>query len=218
MDEAERIAAIPWFALLEPEARGDLVGRGRLRRRRAGEWLFGEGDEDTGIVAVLEGALGLHAKAPGGREVLIGVLQAGGVMGQSIVFGGGPRLLTVTCAAESLLFTLSDQALRQSAERHPGLWRALLALAYGQQRATVDALATLVALKPRQRLVAQLLTLSRRDREAPVSQSALAELVGVSRKAVNGWLAELEAAGLVTRGYGRLTIEDRRGLARLLRE
>lgn len=218
MDEAARIAAIPWFAALEADVSADLIARGRLRRRRAGEWLFGEGDEDTGIVAVLEGALGLHARAPGGREVMIGVLQPGGLIGQSIVFGGGPRMLTVICAADSLLFTLSDQALRRTAERHPALWRALLALAYGQQRASVETLAALIGLKPRQRLVAQLLALSRRDREAPVSQSTLAELVGVSRKAVNGWLAELEAAGLVTRGYGRLTIEDRRGLGRLLRE
>ena len=218
MDDVARIAAIPWFAALEAETRADLIARGRLRRRRAGEWLFGEGDEDTGVVAVLEGALGLHCQAPGGREVMIGVLQAGGLIGQSIDFGGGPRLLTVICAADSLLFTLSDQALRQTVERHPSLWRALLTLAYGQQRASIEALAALVALKPRQRLIAQLLTLSRRDREAPVSQGALAELIGVSRKAVNGWLGELEAAGLVTRGYGRLRVEDRRGLGRLLRE
>ena len=218
MDEAARIAAIPWFAALEADVSADLIARGRLRRRRAGEWLFGEGDEDTGIVAVLEGALGLHAKAPGGREVMIGVLQPGGLIGQSIVFGGGPRLLTVICVEASVLFTLSDPALRQAIERHPSLWRALLALAYGQQRASVEALAIRAGLKPRQRLVAQLLTLSRWQRRAPVSQSALAEMIGVSRKAVNGWLGELEAAGLVTRGYGALTIDDRAGLARRLRD
>ncbi|HEX3408588.1 MAG TPA: Crp/Fnr family transcriptional regulator, partial [Caulobacteraceae bacterium] len=161
---------------------------------------------------------GLHCQAPGGREVMIGVLQAGGLIGQSIDFGGGPRLLTVICAADSLLFTLSDQALRQSVERHPSLWRALLALAYGQQRASLEALAALVGLKPRQRLVAQLLALSRRDPEAHASQGALAELIGVSRKAVNGWLGELQAAGLVTRGYAKLRVDDRAGLARLLRE
>jgi CRP-like cAMP-binding protein len=218
MDDLERVAAMPWFAALEAEARMDLIRRGRLRRRAAGEWLFGEGDEDTGVVALLEGALGLHAQAPGGGEVLIGVLQPGGMIGQSIVFGGGPRLLTVICVEASLLFTLSDQALRRAIERHPSLWRGLLALAYGQQRASVEALAIRVGLRPRQRLVAQLLTLSRRQRRAPVSQSALAEMIGVSRKAVNGWLGELEAAGLVTRGYGALTIDDRAGLARRLRD
>ena len=203
------VAAIPWFANLEPAIRADLVGRGRLLRRAAGEWLYGEGDEDTGLVAVLEGGLHLYSQAPGGREVLFGTLPAGSVMGQSVGLGGGPRLVTVVAAADSIIMMFSDRALRETAAKHPNLWRSISTLAYGQLRAALQGWAEAVGLKPRERMVARLLALS---------QSALAEMVGVTRKAVNGWLRELEKDRLVALGYGRIEVCDRVGLERTLGE
>ena len=41
-------------------------------------------------------------------------------------------------------------------------------------------------------------------------------MVGVTRKAVNGWLRELEADGYVALGYGRIEVRDRAGLERML--
>jgi CRP-like cAMP-binding protein len=216
MDDRDRLAALPWFAALEPAVRTELTTRGRWRRQAAGEWLHGEGDEETGVVAVVRGALHLYAKAPGDRDVLFAVLPEGGIMGQSVVFGGGPRLVTAIAAAESRLFLLSDRVLRQTAERHPTLWPSLSALLYGQLRAVVGSLAEFVALKPRDRMISRLLALSAFADAVPVSQSALAEMTGVSRNAVNGWLGELERSGKLARGYGAIRILDRQGLRRLL--
>jgi CRP-like cAMP-binding protein len=218
MDDRDRLAHLPWFAALEPAARGELIARGRWRRTAAGEWLHGEGDEETGLVAVLRGALHLHAKAPGGRDVLFGVLPEGGIMGQSVVFGGGPRLVTAIGAVDSHLFLLSDRVLRQAAERHPTLWPSLSALVYGQLRTTLRSLAEFVALKPRERMIARLLTLSGFMESIPLSQTALAEIVGASRNAVHGWLGELERCGVLARGYGVVRILDRPALRRLLAE
>ena len=218
MDDHDRLAALPWLTTLDPVVRAELIARGRWRRQAAGEWLHGEGDEETGVVAVVRGALHLHAKAPGGREVLFAVLPEGGIMGQSILFGGGPRLVTAISAVESHLFLLSDRVLRQAAERHPTLWPSLSALLYGQLRAVVGSLAEFVALKPRDRMISRLLALSAFTDAVPVSQSALAEMTGVSRNAVNGWLGELERSGKLVRGYGTIRILDRPGLRRLVGE
>lgn len=214
----ERIASIPWFAALPPAIRVDLIARGRLQRRGAGEWLYGEGDEDTGLVAVLEGGLNLYSQAPGGREVLFGTLPAGALMGQSAGLGGGPRLVTVIAAADSLIAMFSDRALREVAAKHPTLWRSISALAYGQLRAALQGWAEAVGLRPRERMIARLVTLSAENRVLPLSQSTLAEMVGVTRKAVNGWLRELEEGGLVALGYGRIEVRDRAGLERMLVE
>jgi hypothetical protein len=43
-------------------------------------------------------------------------------------------------------------------------------------------------------------------------------MLGFSRKAVNGWLGELEAAGAVRLGYGRIEIVSRRVLERVMAE
>eukprot|EP01035_Chromulina_nebulosa_P037593 gene37593-50751_t len=73
---------------------------------------------------------------------------------------------------------------------HPGLWEALGALVYGQLRLNVQAVAELVALKPRERLISRLAQLSAQgDGQIAIAQADLAEMIGVTRKAVNGWLS-----------------------------
>lgn len=217
LDPLDRVAAIPWFARQPPDRREALVRAGHLSRRGAGEWMHGEGDEETGLLAVIEGGLKLYGQAPGGREALIGLLPAGAVIGQSAAFGGGPRIVTAITAAPSLVFTLSDSGLRRVAVSHPGLWEALSALVYGQLRANAQAVAELIALKPRERLISRLVQLAAQSAGAiAVSQADLAEMIGVTRKAVNGWLGELEAAGLVERGYGVIRVLEAQRLERML--
>jgi len=215
-DALDIVAAIPWFAGQPPALRAALLRAGRLSRRGAGEWLHGEGDEETGVLAVVDGGLKLYSQAPGGREVLFGLLPAGTVIGQSAAFGGGPRLVTAIAARPSTVFTLSDRALRQVAASQPGLWEALSALVYGQLRNATQGLAEVLALKPRERMIARLLQFVRPDGAVRISQADLAELIGVTRKAVNGWLGELEGRGLVVRRYGVIAVLDRAGLERML--
>ena len=213
----DQVAAIPWFARQPRERRDALLRGGRLSRRRTGEWMHGEGDEETGVLAVIDGALKVYGQAPGGREALIGLLPPGTVIGQSAAFGGGPRIVTAITASPSLIFTLSDSALRRVAAVHPGLWEALSALVYGQLRLNAQTVAEFVALKPRERLISRLLQMTAQTGgDIPASQSDLAEMIGVTRKAVDGWLGELEAAGLVRRGYGVIRVLDVGRLERIL--
>ena len=55
-----------------------------------------------------------------------------------------------------------------------------------------------------------------RGREAPVvlnvSQQGLAEMIGLTRKTVNGHLAGFQREGAVRLDYGRIWIEDARRL------
>lgn len=216
-EHLSRLAAIGWFAALPPDLRAALLAAGRLSRRGPGEWLQAEGDEDTGVLAVVEGVLRVYVQALGGREALISLLPAGTVIGQTASFGGGPRIVTAVAATPSLVFVLSDRALRQVAASWPGLWEAVSALVYAQLRAVSLGLAEMVALPPRERLVSRLLALSGQA-GGPIlaSQADLGEMIGVTRKAVNGWLGELETRGLVKVGYGRVEVLDRRGLERML--
>ena len=50
------------------------------------------------------------------------------------------------------------------------------------------------------------------------NKQELAELLGVTRPTANGALRELEAMGLVERGYGRLRVRDRQALAKFARD
>lgn len=220
-DQARRVLAqAGWLAGQTPALTEALLAQGRLVRLGAGQWAQAEGDEETGLLVVVEGAVQLYCQAPGDREVLVGHVEAGAALGQTMRFGGGPRIVTAISVAPSLLLLVADSALERIGHGQPDIWRAVASLVYAQLRLTVRAGAETVSLPPRQRLASRLRLLTRAtERQGPVvlhlSQQALAELIGVTRKTVNICLAEFVRQGLVELGYGRITVTDPRGLDRV---
>jgi CRP/FNR family cyclic AMP-dependent transcriptional regulator len=210
-DQIERMG---WLADHPAGLRQALLAAARLRWLAPGEWAHGEGDEAAGILMVLEGRLRLFAQAPGDREALIGVLGPGAAIGQSPVFGGGPRLVTAVAGARSLVLVLSDGALRQVAVAWPGVWQVVSQLIYRQLQFNVQVAAERVALPPRAQLASRLMMLALATDTVAANQTDIAEMLGFSRKAVNGWLGELEATGAIRLGYGRIEIVSRRALER----
>jgi CRP-like cAMP-binding protein len=199
--------------LVEP-----MVARGTIFSLRAGQWVHSEGDDNSGVVVVLSGALQALAQAHGEREILVSQLGAGAAIGQSMRFGGGPRLVTLVCAEDSLLLQATDRVLGQIATERPQIWQALAALLYAQMGELVQTLAEVAGLPPRQRLAARLLRLAGAaggQRTLAIKQHALAEMVGLTRKTVNGFLADFERQGLVRRAYGAVTLIDGAGLQRV---
>ena len=206
-----------WLAPYGEAMAQALLAEGALRRLPAGRWAQAEGDAETGLLAVIEGAIDLYCQAPGDREVRIGQVGAGGALGQTTSFGGGPRLVTAVCAEPSLLLRVSDAGLERIARTRPDVWRAVASLVYLQLRNTLQMAADALALPPRQRLASRLLSLSRsrRDPILPLSQQALAEMAGLSRKTANAYLAQFQRQGLVSLDYGRITVLDQQRLERV---
>ncbi|MDP1600645.1 Crp/Fnr family transcriptional regulator [Phenylobacterium sp.] len=215
-DQALRLLGVArWLEAYPPGLAEALVAEGALSRLRAGQWAQAEGDEETGLMVVIEGAVDLFCQAPGDREVRISHAGAGAALGQTMRFGGGPRLVTAVCAEPSLLLRVSDAGLERIARLRPDIWRAVATLVYFQLRNALQMAAEVAALPPRQRLASRLLMLAR-GREAPVvlnvSQQGLAEMIGLTRKTVNGHLAGLQREGAVRLDYARIWIEDARRL------
>jgi CRP-like cAMP-binding protein len=204
------------------QGRGDLIepilAHARILDLAAGQWAQAEGDDEAGVLVVLSGSVQLLCKAPGDREVLIGRAGPGVALGQTTRFGGGPRLVTVICQEDSRLLRISDRALGRIARDAPRIWEAVAALLYLQLRNLLQLLADTAALPPRQRLASRIELLTRGaapPRVLRLTQQALGEMVGLTRKAANAHLAEFERRGLIRRGYGGLTVLDPRGLRRI---
>jgi CRP-like cAMP-binding protein len=189
-----------------------------LLHLNTGEWAQSEGDEQRGLVVVISGVVHVSCQASGNRNVLIGHCEAGAVLGHATRFSGGPRLVTAVCAAPSVLLAISERGIEQVALQWPTLWRALAVSAYTYTRRTVRALAELIALPPRQRLAARLLIMAAVTDGAPVvrlTQQAIGEMLGVTRKTVNAHLARFERERLVQANYNRIVLKDLEGLRRV---
>ena len=54
-----RLRSARWLAAYAPGLAEALVAEGALSRLRAGQWAQAEGDEETGLMVVIEGAVDL---------------------------------------------------------------------------------------------------------------------------------------------------------------
>lgn len=209
----------PWLGAQAVQLAPAMLEHGRLATFGAGSWVHAEGDADTGLFIVIEGAVQLYCQAPGDREVLLGHAEAGAAIGQAARFGGGPRLVTAICVEPSLLLMMPDSALERIARTQPEIWRSVARLGYALLSVTVRIAAETVSLPPRQRLASRLVMLTQRGAGAAptlrLSQSALAEMLGLTRKTVNAYLQGMAKLGLVEIGYGRIVVRDPAALLRL---
>jgi CRP-like cAMP-binding protein len=76
-----------------------------------------------------------------------------------------------------------------------------------------------MSLPPRQRLAARLLLSATPgacgEKVVRLSQQALGEMIGVTRKTVNAHLAALERQQLLTASYNHIVLRDPKGLQRI---
>lgn len=194
-----------------------LVAEGRMVHLEAGEWAQTEGDDRSGLFIVIDGSLHSFCAAPGDRAVMIGIVGSGAVLGHATRYSGGPRLVTAVCVEPSLLLEISEASLERVAIGSPEVWRAIAGFAYGNTRRALQMAAEVISLKPRQRLAARLLAAAEGGQppERPVikiSQELLAEMMGLTRKTINGHLSVFEKSGLIRLGYGQITLCDMTGL------
>ncbi len=207
----EGLAASAWLGRQPVALRDALVGRGRRTALEPGQWLHGEGDEATGVFVVLSGVVRVLTTVEDGRTVLLDLLGPGAALGQSISFGGGPRLVSAIAATPVAVLRISDIGLQAAARVEPEVWRAVSELVYGQLAHVVRLAGEALSLGPRARLAARLVALSRTfaahdDGWIPVSQADLAELTALSRKSVNQHLGAWRSAGLLELRYGAIRL------------
>ena len=212
------IKRLPWLQRHAKELAHKMVMEGALERLNTGQWAQAEGDNVTGLVIVLEGSVDVFTQGPKDRIVQFNQVGAGGCLGQTHEFGGGPRMVTAVCAEPTLVLRVSDSVLLRIAKTDPEIWRAVSALQNHNMRHTLRLMAETLSLNPRERLAARLywLHIGRFSQGALViSQQALGELIGATRKTVNGYLSEFQKDGLVEIDYGRVKVLDALGLKRI---
>lgn len=192
-----------------------LLAEGRLRRFSRRQWVSAEGDDSGGLFVIVEGRFQTYSQAIGDREVLLTQLAHGNAFGQTVHFGGGPRLVTAISLGDGVILQIDDEGLARIARQEPMIWRAIASLHYAQLRTMVQMIAEFTALPPRQRLAARLVRFAQGQAPSPrlpLAQQDLADMTGLSRKTVNGCLSDLEGQGLIRRDYAAIEVIDLPGL------
>jgi CRP/FNR family transcriptional regulator, cyclic AMP receptor protein len=192
------------FAGLSDEQLGDLASRSRWQIHAAGETVIDLGDRTADVFIITQGAVRVVVRTAFGYESILNELEAGDFFGEIAAIDGVPRSANVTTLVHTRLCVIPGVAFMDIVLSSPKVSHRLLCLLSSLLRAKDERLIEFAALTVRQRLIAELLRLSRsrgdgeRMISPPPPQHILAARVGTRRESVSREMADMSRSGLMT--------------------
>ncbi|MGA2127133.1 MAG: Crp/Fnr family transcriptional regulator [Xanthobacteraceae bacterium] len=163
---------------------------------------------DSGVVSVV-------AVYADGSVIEMATIGREGCTGVQAFFGAKTSSVRLLVQIPGGAARMSRAAFARAMETMPSFRHLMSAYVHAFLEQVLVSVACNGAHSLKQRLVRWLLMMrDRSDGEAlPITQSLLAEMLGVQRPTVTNAAHELEDAGLIERGRRRVTILDRPGLS-----
>jgi CRP/FNR family transcriptional regulator len=211
----ELLKSVTLFADLEEEELERFSHVAVPRSFPAGTRVFHEGDDSDACYIVKEGSFRVTREHSDGRAITLATLGPGEIFGELAMLDGDQRSASAEALTDGDLLALPANDVRALLARHPEISLKLVAGLVRRLRAANVRLSRQSFQTVPSRVAGILAQLSREaqadgDGEEEVTiemnQTDLAQLAGTSRESVSRFLAELERAGVVRSGRGRVTV------------
>jgi CRP/FNR family cyclic AMP-dependent transcriptional regulator len=191
----------------------ELLAQAKLRRFERDEVIYHRGDPARDLHIVVEGAVKLIRDDVEGREVLLWVLERGGVLGQSAIFGHS-RPTTAIATTDAVTIQLLGETCARMLERNPRILYRAFELFEARVEKLTQALEDVMLLDVPSRIAKYLLDSGNAQTDPhalTLTQDELAAAVGSTRVTVNKVLADFEHRGLirVARRHVDVLVPDR---------
>ncbi len=197
------------FDALPPGMRAALVAAAPARRFADGQIIQQKGEEADGFWLIADGAVSVGQFTADGEFRGVALLGTGDSYGELAVLSGRPRVVDAVARGPAGLRWIAAAAFERALAADPAAMRALLGALCAQLQETLDLLAGLRHGSATARAASLIANLTGGTaRSVNVTQQELADLLGVTRATANGALGQLEAAGLIRRGYGTIDVPD----------
>ena len=236
-DKAAELARFPIFESLSEDELRQVADLAVPRRYDEGQVIFREGDRSDTCFIVRTGRVRITRTHSGGRSLTLAELAPGEMFGELSMFDGEGRSATVEAVEETTTLALLERDIKRVLRTHPEIAVKMLVRLASRLRAANEKLARQSFQPVAGRVASTLLAqVEARRAEAaaaigaedgddgiqPVeivieaTQSDIAQLAGSSRESASRFLADLERAGVVTTGRGRVVVHDPAALRRYI--
>ena len=215
----ELLRSVPLFAGLEE---GELERFSQVAVPRtfpAGTRVFHEGDSSDACYIVRDGSFRVTREHSDGRAITLATLGPGEIFGELAMLDGDTRSASAESITDGTLLALPANDVRSLLGRNPEIALKLVAGLVRRLRAANMRLSRQSFQTVPSRVAGILAQLSREGQDGSadgdgemqevtirMNQTDLAQLAGTSRESVSRFLAELERAGVVRSGRGRVTV------------
>lgn len=212
------------FSHLPDEMLDRLTSLSTTRRLDRGELLFSRGDEGDALYGVIAGLIRIWISSEGGKELILGLMEPGDIFGEIALLDGLSRTADAYAAEDSLLLVIERAQFVLLLEREGRLARHVIELLCERLRANTERLGEHAFMNLGARLARKLCALSvahgRHEQQEitidmRLSQTELAQMLGVTREAVNKQLKTWSREGVLRFDRGRITIANSKRLTAL---
>ena len=187
-----------------------------LRDFAAGETIYAQGDRSGGLWGLAAGTIGVELAGDHRNPGFAYLTGRGFWIGAHPVVLGTDRQVGLVALRPSSLLHLPTASFLRLASEDPEAWRWLAVLPLMQTTLAFGVLDDLLIRDTRRRCAAVLLRLAgcrgpgavSEPDDIHVTQEQLAEMLNMSRTALGEVLRWFEARGLISRRYGKLTIDN----------
>ena len=192
------------------------------RRLGVGETLFWEDEPADALYGTAKGLVRIWVHGPDGRELTLNLMETGDFFGEIALLDGLPRTASATAMADSELIGVPRTAFLDLMAQEPKLALHIIELLCERLRHNTDRIRDAAFLDLGTRLAKTLQALAVGHGEesaegtvitAKLNQSALAQLLGVTREAINKQLKQFIQQGLVVTKGGRIVVRNSHALA-----
>lgn len=221
--KASVVAGSFLFRDLNPELLDRVIRLTRTHRYRRGTFVFQMGDEGDALYGVAQGMIRIWIPGADGRELTVALMERGDIFGEIALLDGLPRTANATAIDDTVLIAIDRPHFVELLESEPRIARHIIELLCERLRATTDRFSedAFLSLKARlaKRLEALMIGYGQSCPEGmriglKLSQTDLANMLGVTREAVNKQLGAWAQRGLIQHTRGTVIICDPQGLKR----
>lgn len=224
MDKTSLLRRCFLFENADDRAIAALADRAALARCPKDQALFLEGDEGGALYIITSGLMRVWLSEPEhGKELTLAFLEEGDVLGEIALLDGQTRSASASAVEDTELLEIKRAAFFEAVREIPAFAEHLFELVCERYRENMADLNARVFFSLKRRLAEKLvgLALAHGRIDGPrvtftrkFSQTELAQLLGVTREAVNRQLSDWVRADVAKVDNGRLEILDLPALQR----
>jgi CRP/FNR family transcriptional regulator, cyclic AMP receptor protein len=203
---------------LRPEELSRVAANASLIRHRPQATIFQKGDPGGSMMAVVRGRVKICTYSPDGRELVLNIIDRGGLFGEIALLDGQPRSADAVAIEDTELLVLDRNRLMPFLNANPEIATRLIGVLCQRLRVTSEALEDALLRDAPSRVARGLLRLAATfGKQEPaglrldikLSQQQLGNLIGISRESTNKYIVEWTRAGYLSVNHGFITISDR---------
>jgi CRP/FNR family transcriptional regulator len=195
---------LPLIRHLSESQQRDVLDAGHGKSLRKGDVLFHEQDPAEAMYAVVTGQVKLVRYSPGGKEMLLHLVQPGQTFAEAALFGSGTYPATAVALKETRLWCLPSHRLEELIRRSPDLGLALVGSISVWTRTLAAKLELLTQRRVEERLAVYVLgRAAGRDLQAGTSvaltepKNLIAAQCGTAPEVLSRTFRRLEAEGIL---------------------